>query len=100
MNHPKAVYKVYQDVARVLGTSKPAQRRAQSEEQLSGEAPTSGASQSPSRRASSSKISDDDPRVTFFKLRNSDPKKIQKFKESLEAKDKEALERQRRRARA
>ena len=97
MNHPRAVYKVCQDVARVLGSSKPAPRREQSGEHISGEAPTSGANQASQRRASSSKISDDDPRVTFFKLRNSDPKKIQKFKEGLEAKDREAVERQRRR---
>ena len=100
INHPKAVYKVCSDVARAVGKATPPARRAAASEHVSGEPPAGSTrdSSAPGRRKAASKISDDDPRLEFMRLRTSDPAKVQKFKESLEAK--EVAKNSRRRTRA
>ena len=101
VKHPKAVYKVCTDTARVLGlNSKVADRRDPSKDIPTGETPAGSSSGSTvSRRVGASKISDEDARVQFFKLKHADPKKVEHFKKRLEAKDDADRERARKRAR-
>lgn len=86
INHPRALHKVCSDTARHLGLgSKKTTRRDPTSDEPTGETPTS-AGAPVSRRTSSAKITDDDPRVAFYRLRNSDPKAVEQFKKNLEAK--------------
>jgi hypothetical protein len=86
INHPRAVHKICSDTARILGIgNKTTTRRSAASAEPTGESPSQTGVQT-SRRAANAKILDTDPRVEFYRLRNSDPKAVEAFKKTLEDK--------------
>lgn len=86
--HPKAVYNVAKITARSVGVKKvedPAERR---ETTQTSEAPSSRAQQVERRGGSRSTVSDDDPRVKFYGMKNDKSKEqVAAFKAKLSERD-------------
>lgn len=87
-NHPRALYMAAKATAKNIGFKKSTKSTSKSDE-FTSEAPT--ASRSGASRSSSSKVamvSEDDPRVSFYRMRGEkDPKKIEALRIKLAERD-------------
>lgn len=85
--HPKAVYNVAQITARAMGVKKPTAKSDPETTQTS-EAPSANSPSRSARSAPRSSVSDDDPRLAFYRMKGDKSKeKIEAMKKKLGERD-------------
>lgn len=87
-NHPKAVYQVAKATARTVGVRKEPGRQEESSTQTSEAASSGTSSQRTERRGTRNAISDDDPRIRFYRMKGPKTKeRIEAIKQKLGERD-------------